>query len=602
KGFWDIETPNMSKQAAPLAVISAAILTRDEGFYARRALPTIAFTLSRTRSDIIRGGVNRLGVPVHQQLNVPTLFYDANHWQGVDALLNALNPWLEEFIFPQGPEAESIRGEAWSTHFAQWRYRPDPELLKQVTEEADAFVRTNFLERHEQPIPFSTFYNFNYTPYWYDLVGLYEVTGKKEYLEVAELGAFCNTAGQWSHPPIPNGEFIVNPGSRMPLTSVDNDRHKGPIPFRVGFPPGPDAFPEKRVPAWQVSPNGLSLENPSTYFNARRDTCMNIMMSNFAPHQLRVYRHTGREILRTYARNAVIGRFANYPGYYLPDFTDLPHQPRYPYEGPDITEFYYHHIPPHLAFALDFLVEQAIVRSNGRISFPWVKQRGYVWFNNRVYGLKPGSIYGEDGAVLWLDRRLYDPRTKDVDWLAASSGDRFWLILMNQTEEALGVPVKVDAGLTGVRMDAACRIYEGGTAEPREEMRVPERIAVPAKGVVAISIPTEPREGWPSVPPLKKGHVLEKLGAPWGDLHAFRIRSPFGSDGLYVVLVNEPVEGGEVRFRLSGPSGQKEVVTGEYPYEWIVYPLPLDQPIRCDVEVRRPGAAAVRGVVEFGQE
>jgi hypothetical protein len=33
-----------------------------------------------------------------------------------------------------------------------------------------------------------------------------------------------------------------------------------------------------------------------------------------APHLLRVFRHTDREIFRTFARNSVIGRFANYPG------------------------------------------------------------------------------------------------------------------------------------------------------------------------------------------------------------------------------------------------------------------------------------------------
>ncbi len=52
KGFYDIEAnpavvPTVV-HAAPLAIISAAVLSRDEEFYLTRALPTIEYTLSRS--------------------------------------------------------------------------------------------------------------------------------------------------------------------------------------------------------------------------------------------------------------------------------------------------------------------------------------------------------------------------------------------------------------------------------------------------------------------------------------------------------------------------------------------------------------------------
>ena len=146
----------------------------------------------------------------------------------------------------------------------------------------------------------------------------------------------------------------------------------------------------------------------------------NIMQSTWAPHLLRVYRHTNRTLFRTFARNSVIGRFANYPGYYLTCFTDLVHDPRYPYTGPDITSIYYHHIPVHYAFAMDYLVADAEARSGGQVVFPWVKQKNYAWFNNRVYTAEPGTVYSDRNAVLWLERGLV---TTDLqtDWLAARS-------------------------------------------------------------------------------------------------------------------------------------------------------------------------------------
>ena len=56
--------------------------------------------------------------------------------------------------------------------------------------------------------------------------------------------------------------------------------------------------------------------------------------------------------------------------------------------------------------------------ASGRL--PWVKQKNYAWFNNRVYTTEPGTVYSDRNAVLWLERGLV---TTDLqtDWLAARS-------------------------------------------------------------------------------------------------------------------------------------------------------------------------------------
>ncbi|WP_315817135.1 hypothetical protein [Paraflavitalea speifideaquila] len=88
----------------------------------------------------------------------------------------------------------------------------------------------------------------------------------------------------------------------------------------------------------------------------------------------------------------MIGRFTNYPGYYATGFTDITLQPDFPYKGPDVSSIYYHHIPPHLAFTLDYVITEAMQRSNGKVQFPYGKQDGFVWFNNRVFGGGKGTI------------------------------------------------------------------------------------------------------------------------------------------------------------------------------------------------------------------
>ncbi len=102
KGFYDIETASMSKQAAPLVLLSAAVLARNESLYRERALPTLEFLFSRKQSAYISTGVNNKGVPVGAQLAVPNQFYGTAVWQGVDALLGRRNAWLEEFMLPRG--------------------------------------------------------------------------------------------------------------------------------------------------------------------------------------------------------------------------------------------------------------------------------------------------------------------------------------------------------------------------------------------------------------------------------------------------------------------------------------------------------------------
>jgi hypothetical protein len=122
--------------------------------------------------------------------------------------------------------------------------------------------------------------------------------------------------------------------------------------YRLGTPRKAGDTPAHRVPAWVVSNVGLGFEAADDDPRTGQDRL--IYQMGWAPGFLRLTRHTGDKTFETYARNATLGRFANYPGYYATGFTDLPLNPRYPYEGPDVTDFYYHHIAPHLMWTIDY--------------------------------------------------------------------------------------------------------------------------------------------------------------------------------------------------------------------------------------------------------
>jgi hypothetical protein len=583
KGFYNIEMAETVTQASPLTIVAASLLARDEPLYATRALPTIEYLLTRPSAHWSRPHDNST------PLRVPNRFYGTPLWQGLHELLGRLNPWLLKFALPDGEVFHSQAYNSsprWSTLLAAYRLNPNPELLEAIRREADAFLEKEVYGRCEEVVPFTRFYNIHFYPYWWDLVALYELTGEGRYLAAAEACAFHTIAGLWSHPVVPDGTVTIHPdGQHAGLDLVwwkDGER------YRLGDPRAPGDTPAKEVPAWQVARTGLGLEQPSTYFTAggRGGGFMrNIMMSVWAPHLLRLYQHTGRDIYRTYARNTIIGRFANYPGYYQVGYSDLMLGPRYPYEGPDVSGIYYHHIPPQLALSIDYLVAQAEQRSAGRIRFPYVMQQGYAWFSNRVYGLEGGEVFGQPAGRLLLDGKAIAVDEKHVDWLAARSHDRAWLILMSQADEPVLPRVTFDTDRLGLIAGAPITVYS--PERPEGELRPADafsELTVPAKGLVAVSFPAAMREDFPKLPPLAEGHVVREASEPWGQLHAMRIRSPFGADSILVFFTHGPAEGGSVMLKVD--SRETHLIQENLPFEFSIYPWPIDQPCKLTVETQ----------------
>ena len=404
KGFWNIETTNVASQASPLTVVSAAVLTRDEELYKTRALPTIEYTLSRPQAHFGFEVPTTHAPYINQEgtkIKVPSEFYGTAYWQGLHDLLGRKNPWLTGIAMPNGEVRYRTAYSSmprFSEMLGAYRLKPEAALLDALKAEADKYLETQVYGKQTRDLGVSPFYNVSFYPYWWDLLDLYELSGDKKYLDAAQESAFFTIAGLWSHPRVPPGNVTIHPGGEY--AGEPHMWWKGDQIYRLGTPRQPGATPEKQVPAWLVAQMGLGLEQPSTYYATGKAGMRNIMMSAWAPNLLRLYRHTGREIFRIYARNSILSRFSNYPGYYISGYTDVELQPDYPYKGPDVTSIYYHHIPPHLAFTLDFLVTQAEQRSNGRIKFPWVKQQGYVWFSNRLYGHAPGTVFDDNNARL----------------------------------------------------------------------------------------------------------------------------------------------------------------------------------------------------------
>jgi hypothetical protein len=610
KGFYNIEMDSTVTQASPLTLVSAAILANDEQMYLTRVLPTIEYTLTRPDPHFARPGENDRFAPA--ALKVPTNFYTTAYWQGLHDLLGQRNPWMVDLALPDGEITHNqtyLKSPRLSNLLAKYRLTGDQDLLDQICQQADTYIDQSFNRDIETPLDYSKFYHISFYPYWNDLVDLYEITGEERYLDAAVEGAFFTTAGHWSFPQVPSGNQTIYKNDR--LMGERLLLHKGGEIFRLGYDPsmGVDntawraqvpywPMKERQVPAWQVARTGMTFEQPSTYFSRNKESAMrHIFMSTTGPALLRLAHLADEPLFRTYARNSVIGRFANYPGYYYSAYSTVALNPDYPYQGPDATAVYYHHIPVHLAFVLEYLIAQAEDRTHGQIHFPYVKQQGYAWFSNRIYGQTGGEVYGQPSQQPRIAPGLVKTDTIDIDWLVAQSDQSISVILMSQSREELHLQPELDFKALGVNPAAKASVFLGAQDQAVAHDWSPgQPLLIPPMGCVTLRFP---RANLNATPPVNKDaitptHRVVELDKPWGQLHAFRIRSPFGFDSLYLAITGNAKSTGQARFTIN----DREVTVSRFPYE---YSLPsVDQDKAVDITVHLQAGDASKQVTLTG--
>lgn len=593
KGFWNIESKDTVAQSDPLPIISTAILTHDQDFYEKRALPTIEYTLSRPGAHFAAYVVPDSGYirPDTIKIVTPSKAYGAAHWQGVYDILNRLNPWMADLVTGNGydPLQTTNHGAVpdWSELMAVYRLNPSAKLLTHIESEADAFIKKEVATPRVVDIGVDPFYNVSYYPYWWDLPDLYEITHDKKYLDAAEEGAFGTICGQWSEPQIPPGDVSINDDGQLKGTNYV--WYKGSERYRLGYPRASNDTPVRKAPGWLMSRVGLGFEQPVTYYSGGAESFHNIFNSAWAPSLLRMYQLTGREIYRTYARDTILSRWGNYGGYYINGYTDLPLDPNYPYKGPDLTSIYYHHIPVHLAFTMDYILTEAGERSAGKIHFPWVKQQGYVWFANRVYDAQPGSVFDDPTASLWLDRKLAHVDSPAINYITARGRDRFWVVLMNEASSPESAAIQLNAQALGLLPNKPFTEYDQSGQKTVGQLGQDATIMVPAKGLVAVSYPAGSRDAYPVLPALTGGRTGAKLSGGWESVSAYRIRSPFGFDSLYVVLTGHPPDGSTATLNVDGGAPQ---TVKAFPYEFTVPRCPMNKDMRFSLGLSEANAVA----------
>jgi len=614
KGRWNIEDKDLVTNATPLTEISVAILTDDEDYYRKISLPVIEYSLTRQSSHF---SPHKEPSPYSQTpyaMKVPSTMWKADYYAGMNKLLGNSNTWCEEFWKSASNANMYSSMPDWTSVLGLYLANPSPELLQKAKDLCDKWLLGAFIQTPDGELDYSGFANVSFYPYWWYLPDMYEITGDKKYLDYAERGAFHSLAALWSYPEPSEGIIKINKGNT--IRGIGHIWWKGPVKYRLGMPlqeaaksfitdrkkdllwgphDGTYILPEHDGSAIKVSRIGLGMEQPSTFRAGGEGHDFNILMPSWAPEMLKVYQYTNRDILLKYSRHTMVGRFANFLGYYICDFTDVQHDPLYPYSGPDITSFYYHHAPCHFAQTYDYLVAQFEVASKGKVKFPYVRQQGYVWFTDRIFGM-PGKIFDEEKCKPVLDKEAVRPDSPKVNVLTARAENAIWVLLLNDSAAEIETKVAFNPQsklMQGANLETPADIYDASGAKICQTGFYEEKpLKIAAQTMVAVKIPAVHKDIAPAQPAMTAGgHVVkQKASADFGDLHAFRIRGPFGKDSLYVILTEGVEKKAKLTVEVTAPFKQT-LTCDEFPFEVTLYPLPMDKDLSFTVKVQEDGKA-----------
>jgi hypothetical protein len=595
KGFdykWDV--PGTVKVVSALHALGVALVTGDREIYRRRALPLIEYVMSREKylyatdeaityqnpSHFLRGPcveIGELGGLFAMSGGKSVAFRrEAERLFGKPRRLNLLT---------------DTGGGTWQDALAMYRLTGEASLLERARAGADAHITA---ELGALPRDFSTnsalvdkqaaFYT-DYGPRWFDLYELYEATGERRYLDAATTSARAMLLLLRSHPLAPESTILVNEGGRVPgvvnWQRVPNPK-KGPDePTWIRIPRDTTtAVPEQRIPAWRTSLVGLPPEQGRTYALGP------IMLTHHAAWLLRLAHHADDALLRDAAENAVLGRYANFPGYYVKSFQTNVYQradyPLHPYQDLKYNAIFYNHVWPHIALIVDYLVSDAFDRSGGRVDFPSAYAPGYAYLTSKVYGHRLGRINGEDGVALWLPRRAVRFSTPAVNHLFGVGSSDLHLVVMNTSEDAQDVTVMLDPDVVpwnaGTRYEVALAGAASGTTTLIDGvLHVPVAgkgltIATIRKLAVDTAFQRRVAAALPR-PPSNRGFSRIETGLPAiGTLTGMLVSvvPDFADAFVYVDATEKDAQAVEFRYRL-GDNEWTMVRDTAYPFELSVH-------------------------------
>ncbi len=220
-----------------------------------------------------------------------------------------------------------------------------------------------------------------------ELYLMYLTTRENRYLDAAHDGARHYARFCWMSPLIPDGKVTVNKGGVVPRYNY-RKFDKRFITMKMS---------EESVEAWRLSEQGLTPESAKTCNGHRA-----IFNAHFAPVMMRIAAETGDRFLHDIARNAMIGRYENFPGYHINSGRTTAFEkydfPLHSFEELNgHTSMHYNHPWSHVSTLMDYLMSDVYFASGRKIAIEPEYTEGYTYHKGFIYGANKGEFYEDHG-------------------------------------------------------------------------------------------------------------------------------------------------------------------------------------------------------------
>ena len=582
-GWYNMEAKGVSSQSNFMTAIQRYLLTGNEDMLEKRAIPTIANMLSRINAHFCRFDIETTYTTAPTVLAEKPTTGNASVLEGIYEMSQGRMPYLLNSAIEKNSVGADVPGI--TAQNAYYKMTGEDKYLQQIKISADNYIK--YIESEEYMTSYfdQAFVFGDYLPKVAALYFAYEATNEQKYLDAAEKAAQLLITSTWTtgyHNGYADAPYEIDPVKTEALHTIRCDSSEtsnwfmhGMTQWRLGYPYGvygktadnPKKIAAETVKGWMPTVTGFGTEHPVTAAHGN-----SITMNTWAPLLVSIAQNSGDELLRIQARNAIVGRFGNYPGYYQDRYITHQQKADYPYEGPDYTLIYWHHIPVFQSMLEDFLFSSVMAASEGNIDIPSLYQHGYAYFITRQYGHRPGKFYDVEGLWPWLQKDVITPDNVNVDYLMGRKDGVFAAALLNESAIDLTTTVTMGENLPGgIGYNGTVTLYDAkGNKSSVTIENGKFTVTIPAKGIATVVLNMNEVKA-PSYALDNIRYTLDnhKTTAEHTNGHGYVIQLSPEKYYTYVYVTDMAKDTKEVSMTYTANGKTETVVVSEYPFEFI---------------------------------